>query len=59
MENKHDKHTLKQFQSLPLDAKIRMTQERIKAWYEYWDENGGYVHKFLWWQRLHRFKIHH
>ena len=24
-------------QSLPLDIKIRMTKERIKQWYEYWD----------------------
>lgn len=27
MENKHDRYTLAQYQSLPLDAKIRMTQE--------------------------------
>lgn len=40
MENKHDRYTLAQYQSLPLDAKIRMTQERIRAWYEYWDEKG-------------------
>lgn len=32
MENKHNKYTLAQYQSLPLDAKIRMTQERIRAW---------------------------
>lgn len=40
MEKKHDKYTLAQYQSLPLDAKIRMTKERIRAWYEYWDEKG-------------------
>ena len=41
MENKHNKYTLAQYQSLPLDAKIRMTQERIRAWYEYWDAEGA------------------
>jgi 3'-phosphoadenosine 5'-phosphosulfate sulfotransferase (PAPS reductase)/FAD synthetase len=30
-------YDLKQMQSLPLEAKIRMTQERIRQWYEYWD----------------------
>lgn len=33
--------TLRQRQSLPLDAKIIMTQERIRAWYAHWD---GAVH---------------
>lgn len=37
MENKHQPYDLAQMQSLPLKYKIRMTQERIKAWYEYWD----------------------
>ena len=30
-------YDLAQMQSLPLEAKIRMTQQRIRAWYEYWD----------------------
>ena len=36
MENKHQAYDLAQMQSLPLEAKIRMTKERIKAWYESW-----------------------
>ena len=35
--NKHMPYDLKQMQSLPLEAKIIMTQQRIKQWYEYWD----------------------
>jgi 3'-phosphoadenosine 5'-phosphosulfate sulfotransferase (PAPS reductase)/FAD synthetase len=35
--NKHQAYDLKQMQSLPLDAKIRMTKERIRQWYEHWD----------------------
>lgn len=34
--NRHEPYALKQMQSLPLEAKIRMTQERIKVWYESW-----------------------
>lgn len=34
---KHTKGDLKQMQSLPLSAKIRMTKRRIKDWYDYWD----------------------
>ena len=37
MSNKHLPHDLKQMQSLPLEAKIIMTQRRIREWYEYWD----------------------
>lgn len=37
MTNKHLPHDLKQMQSLPLEAKIIMTQQRIRQWYEYWD----------------------
>ena len=37
MENKHTQYDLAQMQSLPLSAKIRMTEQRIKAWYEYFD----------------------
>jgi hypothetical protein len=35
--NKHQAHDLKQMQSLPLEAKIRMTQQRIRQWYDHWD----------------------
>ena len=35
-ENRHNPEDLAQYQSLPLEAKIRMTKERIKAWYESW-----------------------
>lgn len=34
--NAHQAADLKQMQSLPLEAKIRMTQQRIKVWYESW-----------------------
>lgn len=37
MTNKHTSYDLKQMQSLPLKAKIIMTQQRIRQWYEYWD----------------------
>ena len=36
MANKHMSWDLAQMQSLSLDAKIRMTQERIRTWYESW-----------------------
>ncbi|MGN0767864.1 MAG: phosphoadenosine phosphosulfate reductase family protein [Christensenellales bacterium] len=34
---KHTKSDLQQMQSLPLSAKIIMTKQRIKAWYDYFD----------------------
>lgn len=34
---KHTIGDLKQMQSLPLAAKIRMTQRRIREWYDHWD----------------------
>lgn len=37
MENKHTHSDLYQMQSLPLSAKVNMTKQRIKGWYEYWD----------------------
>ena len=37
MANKHMPHDLAQMQSLPLEAKIIMTQQRIRQWYEHWD----------------------
>lgn len=36
MANVHQASDLKQMQSLPLEAKIRMTKQRIKIWYESW-----------------------
>ncbi len=35
--NRHNKGDLQQMQSLPLSAKIIMTQQRIRQWYDYWD----------------------
>lgn len=37
VSNKHAAHDLAQMQSLPLDVKIIMTQQRIKQWYDHWD----------------------
>jgi len=37
--NKHAEYDLAQMQSLSLEMKVRMSIQRIKAWYEYWDEN--------------------
>lgn len=34
--NRHQPNDLKQMQSLPLEAKIQMTKERIEAWYNSW-----------------------
>lgn len=34
--NRHEPHHLKQMQSLPLEAKIIMTQTRIRAWCDHW-----------------------
>lgn len=36
MRNAHTIDDLKQMQSLPLEAKIRMTKERIQGWYDAW-----------------------
>lgn len=36
MENRHMPYDLAQMQSLPLEAKIRMTKQRIQVWYESW-----------------------
>lgn len=35
--NKHSKSDLLQMQSLPLSAKIIMSQRRIRDWYDYWN----------------------
>ena len=34
---------LKQLQALPLEIKVRKTQQRIREWIEYYGENGVYV----------------
>lgn len=39
MANVHMPYDLKQMQSLPLKAKILMTKQRIRQWYEHWDGN--------------------
>lgn len=36
-ENRHSASDLKQMQSLPLEAKIIMTQQRIRQWYDHWE----------------------
>lgn len=36
MENRHQPYDLAAMQSLPLEAKIRMSEERIEVWYESW-----------------------
>lgn len=35
-ENRHNSWDLKQYQSLPLEAKIEMTKLRIETWYQSW-----------------------
>ena len=35
--NKHEAWELAQMQSLSLESKIRMTQQRIRGWYEHWN----------------------
>jgi 3'-phosphoadenosine 5'-phosphosulfate sulfotransferase (PAPS reductase)/FAD synthetase len=37
MTNAHESYELRQMQSLHLEAKIRMSQMRIRDWYDYWD----------------------
>lgn len=37
MANRHLPHDLAQMQSIPLEGKIIMTQERIRQWYEHWE----------------------
>ena len=37
MQNAHTNADLKQMQSLPLSAKIVMSQRRIRDWYDHWD----------------------
>ena len=40
MENKHTLSDLYQMQSLPLSAKIRMTEYRIRQWIDEYGEDG-------------------
>lgn len=42
-EPRHTKEELKYFQSLPLDLKVRLTQDRIRAWVNYFGEDGVVV----------------
>lgn len=37
MSNRHMPYDLAQMQSIPLEGKILMTQERIRQWYEHWE----------------------
>lgn len=37
--NRHGKDDLRQMQSLPLEAKILMTQRRIRDWVDYWNSD--------------------
>lgn len=37
------KDDLRQYQALPLDLKISLTQRRIRDWVNYWGTNGVYV----------------
>ena len=39
----HTMEDLYQMQALPLSMKIRLTQERIRAWVETYDEDGVYI----------------
>lgn len=43
MENKHTIADLYQMQSLPLDAKVRMTMARIEGWIREFGEDGVYI----------------
>ena len=42
-EPQHTAEELKQMQALPLNLKIRLTQDRIRAWVNYYGEDGVYV----------------
>lgn len=41
--NKHTMSDLYQMQSLPLSIKIRMTQNRIREWVDYYGADGVYI----------------
>lgn len=40
---RHERWELEQMQSLPLESKIRMTEQRIRAWIEVFGEDGVYI----------------
>ena len=42
-ENRHTLQELQQWQALPLNLKIRMTQQRIRDWVNYYGEDGVYA----------------
>lgn len=42
-DNKHTKTELQQLQALPLNLKIRMTEERIRAWVREYGVDGVYL----------------
>ena len=41
--NKHSVEELKQWQALPLNIKVRMTQSRIRGWVDYYGLDGVYI----------------
>ena len=41
--NKHTKDDLTMFKALPLEIKIRMTEERLKGWINYYGQEGAYI----------------
>ena len=41
--NKHTMSDLYQMQAVPLSIKIRMTQNRIREWVEYYGTSGVYI----------------
>ena len=47
MESKYTKDDLEQMQKLPLDVKIRMSQNRIKAWFDHHWNEGGYTYRLV------------
>lgn len=44
MANKHTISDLYQMQSLPLEAKVRMTERRLQDWYDFY--GGASICKF-------------
>lgn len=46
MSNKHVISDLYQMQSLPLNAKISMTQRRIREWVDEYGEDGVYMLRY-------------
>ncbi len=43
MENRHTKEDLAIMQALPLDLKVRLTEDRVRAWVDKYGENGVFV----------------